>query len=101
MLSVPTDLETTADSAAAEMGHALAAQPAEPAARSCLELAPATLDALRQCGPRCRCIPSKSAAFASGLREMLAPTSLLSNRTADWCGRTGLLQPHAPGAAAL
>ena len=98
MLSVPTNLETTADLAAAEMGHALAVRRY---ARSCLELAPATLDALRQCGPRCRCIPSKSAAFASGLREMLAPTSLLSNRTADWCGRTGLLQPHAPGAAAL
>ena len=40
---MPTDLETTPTLAAAEMAHALASQPAEPAARSCLELAPATL----------------------------------------------------------
>ena len=72
LLSVPTDLETAAEIAAAEMGHALAAQPAEPAARSCLELSPATLATLRRCGARCRCIPSKSAAFASGLREVRA-----------------------------
>ena len=82
------------------MAHALASQPAEPAARSCLELAPATLATLRQCGARCRCIPSKSAAFAAGLRELLAPTSMLANRTADWCGCTGPLHSHAPRAAA-
>ena len=106
LLSVPTDLETRSDLAAAEIGHALAAQPAEPAARSCLELAPSTLATLRRCGPRCRCIPSKSAAFASGLRELLAPTSLLSNRTADWhaaaparCSHVQGLQPDASGAA--
>ena len=47
--------------------------PADGAARSCKEGTEAHLESMRRCGDLCRCRPSISGSFASGLRELCLP----------------------------
>ena len=47
--------------------------PADGAARSCKEGTEAHLESMRRCGDLCRCRPSISGSFASGLRELFLP----------------------------